>query len=147
MTPAAPSVDVRVDPVPPPAKVPVATPETTVTPTAPPLRSADPMKAQGDADKSIKAALKRQGDSLALVFPFQRPTPAAVFRRADTLWLVFDTPAKISIAAFEAEVGHVFKNSALTRQGDDSSGSHQTRAAAIGECYRRRANLDGNARQ
>ena len=118
MTPAAPSVDVRVDPVPPPAKAPVATPETTVTPTAPPLRSADPMKAQGDADESIKAALKRQGDSLALVFPFKRPTPAAVFRRADTLWLVFDTPEKISIASFEAEVGHVFKNSALTRQGN-----------------------------
>lgn len=119
VTPAVPSVEARVDPVPPPAKVPVATPETTVTPTtAPPARSADPVKAQDDADKSIKAALKRQGDSLALVFPFKRPTPAAVFRRADTLWLVFDTPAKISIAAFETEVGHVFKNSTLKRQGD-----------------------------
>ena len=40
---------------------------------------------------TIKAQLSMQGENLALRFPFASPTPAAVFRRADVLWLVFDT--------------------------------------------------------
>ena len=43
--------------------------------------------------------VRRQGETLKLTFPFVAPTPAAVFRRADTLWLVFDTGAKIDLAA------------------------------------------------
>jgi hypothetical protein len=30
-------------------------------------------------------------------FPFAAPTPAAVFRRADTVWLVFDTAGKVNL--------------------------------------------------
>jgi tetratricopeptide (TPR) repeat protein len=44
-------------------------------------------------------ALRRQGETLSLTFPFAAPTPAAVFRRANTLWLVFDTAAKIDLSA------------------------------------------------
>ena len=43
------------------------------------------------------------GRQPALVFPFAAPTPAAVFRRADTLWLVFDTAAPIDLRALQAD--------------------------------------------
>ena len=41
--------------------------------------------------------MQRQSDGLRLVFPFGEPVPAAVFRRADTLWLVFDTDARLDL--------------------------------------------------
>ena len=33
--------------------------------------------------------IKRSGDNVTFEFPFSAATPAAVFRRGDTLWLVF----------------------------------------------------------
>jgi tetratricopeptide (TPR) repeat protein len=96
---------------------------------AQPERAIAPMPARADQASaaatvtdepgaSIKVALKRVGDNLALVFPFTRPTPAAIFLRGDTLWLVFDTSATLSIGAIEAETGRVFKNATLTRERD-----------------------------
>ena len=35
------------------------------------------------------------GPTVRVVFPFTSETPAAVFRRGETLWLVFDTRARI----------------------------------------------------
>ncbi len=35
------------------------------------------------------------GSTVRVVFPFERDTAAAVFRRADTMWLVFDTGSSI----------------------------------------------------
>ena len=43
------------------------------------------------------------GDMLKLTFPFAAPTPAAVFRRADMLWMVFDSKAKIDLAAVRGD--------------------------------------------
>ena len=40
---------------------------------------------------------------MRLEFPFAAATPAAVFQRADTLWLVFDTPAPIDLTAIQAD--------------------------------------------
>ena len=62
--------------------------------------------------------VKRQGDGLALSFPFAVPTPAAVFRRADMLWLVFDTEATIGLAAFESDRSRTIKSATLTRRAD-----------------------------
>src|SRR5262249_6821300 len=45
----------------------------------------------------VTAALRRQGDVVRLVFPFAAPTPAAVFRRFDTMWLVFDTDVAVDV--------------------------------------------------
>jgi len=58
------------------------------------------------------------GDNLTLRFPFAAPTPAAMFRRADTLWLVFDTEAPIATRALEIEPSGTIKSVALTRQSD-----------------------------
>lgn len=56
------------------------------------------------ADKTPKAtgplAVKadRDGEFLKLTFPFDTPTAAAVFRRADYLWLVFDSSRALDLS-------------------------------------------------
>src|SRR5262249_41946496 len=65
----------------------------------------------------VMAAYKRQGDNLSLLFPFAAPTPAAVFSRADTLWLVFDTSATIGLAKLEGGPSGIIKSASMT-QGD-----------------------------
>jgi len=62
------------------------------SPEAAPAKSSPP-----DPSRPVIAELRRQGDNLRLFFPFAVPTPAAIFQRADTLWFVFDTPAKLDI--------------------------------------------------
>jgi len=71
-----------------------------------------------DSSTPTKVALKQQGENVTIVFPFANPTPAAVFRRADALWLIFDTDAAISLAAVQAEEGRIIKGASLTRQRD-----------------------------
>jgi tetratricopeptide (TPR) repeat protein len=58
-----------------------------------------------DPNGPVVVAVTRQGETLKLTFPFAAPTPAAVFRRADTLWLVFDTTAKINLTALAKNLG------------------------------------------
>ena len=63
-------------------------------------RAADAGRSPPSADAAGRSwRLRRQGENLKLTFPFAAPTPAAVFRRADTLWLVFDTARQIDLAA------------------------------------------------
>src|ERR1700704_31300 len=64
----------------PPAEQPAAT-------TAPPDSPRAEMLQPGNPDGPVVVGLRRQGENLKLTFPFAAPTPAAVFRRADTLWL------------------------------------------------------------
>ena len=52
---------------------------------------------------SVTVDYSRQGENLALAFPFTAPTAAAIFRRADTIWLVFDTTASIDLNALQSE--------------------------------------------
>jgi tetratricopeptide (TPR) repeat protein len=54
----------------------------------------------------VAAEVRRQGDSLVLSFPFGVPTPAAIFRRAGTLWLVFDHRGEIDLAALSGQSGN-----------------------------------------
>jgi tetratricopeptide (TPR) repeat protein len=79
-----------------------------------PARSAG-ARAPRDAKAVVDVALKRQGDNLSLLFPFASATPAAIFRRADTLWLVFDTDAAIGLDAFEGETSRTVKSATLVR--------------------------------
>ena len=96
-------------PAPAPAPLPAA---------GPPARATAPGPAPRAGSRTIEVALKRQGDNLTLSFPFATPTPAAVFRRADTLWLVFDTDAAIGLAAFDGQPTGAVKSTTSTRQGD-----------------------------
>jgi hypothetical protein len=63
-------------------------------PAEPPKQAApaasSPPPESGASDKAVTVEAKRDSDGLRVTFSFAAPTPAALFRRADTVWLVFD---------------------------------------------------------
>jgi tetratricopeptide (TPR) repeat protein len=132
-TPAAAAVSVGAsDAAPPPAPMPMAAapgPDQDVSRPPPPKSpavqpapapSADAGTAPPDSSSTIKVVLKMLGENLELRFPFTSPTPAAVFRRADVLWLVFDTDADIKLAELANDPSHNIKNATVTRLQDAS---------------------------
>ncbi len=72
-------------------------------PTVAPAKAVEAAKAKPDPSQGVVVNVQQSGDTLRLEFPFASPTPAAVFRRADVLWLVFDADAKINLSALEAD--------------------------------------------
>jgi tetratricopeptide (TPR) repeat protein len=81
----------------------------------PPVQGLADDIAGAPAVKPVVAELRRQGETLRLVFPFTAPTPAAVFRRYDTLWLVFDNSTPIDIAALAGEKSRTIRSADVTR--------------------------------
>ena len=69
----------------------------------------------------VVAGLHRDGQALEIEFPFAVPTPAAIFRRDDTVWMVFDNPAKIDIGKLAAETGGAIRSSTVTRSEDGAA--------------------------
>ena len=63
----------------------------------------------------VVVALHQDSDMLRLEFPFALPTPAAAFMRADVLWLVFDTKAKLDLAALAARARDTIRSVAQSR--------------------------------
>ena len=134
--PPSPPPEVAAPAAPPPPATPAAEPErapktedraqpvAATPPAAAPAAAASPSPAAATDsappvhDGTVDVVVKRQGDGLALSFPFAVPTPAAVFRRADVLWLVFDTEATIGLAAFESDRSRTIKSATLTRRAD-----------------------------
>ena len=86
----------------------------------PPAKSAtaDPKRPAPKLDGPVVVDLQTSGDSLRIEFPFAVETPAAVFQRADTLWLVFDSAAKIDVAALKADSGHAIRSAVLEPGAD-----------------------------
>lgn len=70
-----------------------------------------------DPSAPVPVGVQQSNDGLKLTFPFAAPTPAAVFRRVDMLWLVFDTKAMLDIAALEGRP-HGVRHVSLTRGAD-----------------------------
>ncbi|MGE3148615.1 MAG: tetratricopeptide repeat protein, partial [Pseudorhodoplanes sp.] len=66
-------------------------------------------RSRAPSASAVAAALRRHGDSLKLTFRFPSLVPAAMFTRADTFWLVFDTPLAIDLAALEADTSRTFR--------------------------------------
>ncbi len=77
-----------------PPKKPLAAP-------APPAE----VKSGGSPAASVSAA--RDSDGLRLTFAFPAATPAALFRRADTVWLLFDSKKPIDIEPIRGQGGSV----------------------------------------
>jgi tetratricopeptide (TPR) repeat protein len=66
---------------------------------------------------AFAAEVTRQGDNVRLVFPFPKPTAAAIFRRAGTLWIVFDSKDKIDLSALNADTsGNIRSAEAMPSQ-------------------------------
>lgn len=72
----------------------------------PPAMSAQP-KESGEKSKAASVEARRDSDALRMTFTFAAPTPAALFRRADTVWLVFDQTAPIDVEPIRAKGGSI----------------------------------------
>jgi tetratricopeptide (TPR) repeat protein len=104
---------------------------------APPPEAKAPANAQANAQSNSPAAaadspppvaqgvigaiVNASGDNTRIEFPFATPTPAAVFRRSDTLWLVFDNAPKIDLSALTRGVHPAVRNATFTH-GPDGAG-------------------------
>jgi tetratricopeptide (TPR) repeat protein len=74
-----------------------------------------------DPNAPVVAGMQQTDNGLRLEFPFAVPTPAAVFRRADTLWLVFDTASKIDLAALATDSNQAIRSSTLEHDADGAT--------------------------
>ncbi len=83
---------------------------------APATEAAPRPAAQNSAKVAVE--LVRQGTNLKLTFPFLKATAAAVFRRADTLWLVFDSAIDLDLGALNDEPSRTIRGATLTRTAD-----------------------------
>lgn len=85
-----------------------------------PAREGEDAKPRPPADPEapVVVDVRRQGEAVRLTFPFVAPTPAAVFRRADTIWLVFDSHAPLDINKVVAQSGRSIRNATVTRSRD-----------------------------
>jgi tetratricopeptide (TPR) repeat protein len=75
------------------------TPEPKLAPVPAPRAAGRP----GEASGKIAAELAAQGANLKLSFPFKTAIGAAVFHRADALWIVFDSKSDIDLSALDGE--------------------------------------------
>src|SRR5690606_25443557 len=53
----------------------------------------------------VRVVAAETASQVSLSFPWAAPNGAAVFRRADAVWVVFDAPATLDIAAAPRGVG------------------------------------------
>ena len=58
---------------------------------------------------------------MRIEFPFVANTPAAIFRRADTLWLVFDSEATVDLAALKRDAGDAIREAHFERSKDGAA--------------------------
>lgn len=99
--------------------------ELAARPAAPPAvksaavaQAANPPPQNNTAGGKIAAELARDQQNLKLSFDFMLPTAAAIFNRADTLWLVFDSKVDIDLSALQSEPSGTIRSAVLTRAPD-----------------------------
>ncbi|MBV9346641.1 MAG: tetratricopeptide repeat protein [Pseudolabrys sp.] len=100
----------------PPAAAPVASPAAVAKAEVTAPAVAAPVAPAHDGMTTVSA--HRLGNTLRVDFPFSAPTPAAMFQRAGNLWLVFDTAAKINVAALSSEAGADITSTVVERLGE-----------------------------
>jgi len=103
-------------------------------PSAPPVAVIAPPRPAPNPDAPVVVAVNRSGDNLRVEFPFAVPTPAAVFRRADMLWLVFDSAAKLDLSALKTDSNLI--REVTFQRGQDGEGIvrirlHRPRLASL----------------
>lgn len=68
--------------------------------------------------KTITPFVSVLGSTVRVVFPFEQDTPAAVFRRGDTVWMLFDTVSGINQPAHSADLDALASDFAVLPSGD-----------------------------
>jgi tetratricopeptide (TPR) repeat protein len=98
-------------PAPPSTEPPVAAAEVAPTMPAPAPAPHPEVKPGGNTSPPSGS---RDGDGLHLAFSFPTATPAALFLRSDTLWLVFDSGKPIDVEPIRGQIGSVIGDVAVT---------------------------------
>ena len=117
-TPAAPAASKPISAAPVPNAEPAKPAPVKPELTKPVAKEAAPAS---DPKATVKAELHQGGDHLRVEFPFAVPTPAAVFRRADVLWLVFDSAAKLDLAGLETGPDRAIRSAHFERSKDGAA--------------------------
>ncbi|HEV7345152.1 MAG TPA: hypothetical protein VGN60_05915 [Devosia sp.] len=68
--------------------------------------------------RSITPFVSVLGSTVRVVFPFEQDTPAAVFRRGDTVWMMFDTVSGIRPPDHSDELDALASEFAVVTSGD-----------------------------
>jgi tetratricopeptide (TPR) repeat protein len=91
------------------APAPVAEAPKKMTTAAPPPEEAKPQaRAEAKAaEEAVKVDAWRDSDGLRLTFTFPAVTPAASFRRGDTVWLIFDSRRPLDLEPIRAKGGAI----------------------------------------
>ncbi len=87
-----------------------APPANAMPPLEAPKASAEPAAAAAETvpgDNAASVSALRDSEGLHVTFSFATITPAALFRRADTVWLIFDTTKPIDLAPFKSNGGAI----------------------------------------
>src|SRR6266478_5140005 len=77
-----------------------------------PAASEPPPQAKA-VDNAASVSARRDSDGLRLMFSFAAATPAALFRRADTVWLVFDSQKPLDIEPIRSQGGSLISEVSL----------------------------------
>ncbi len=104
-----------------PAAPPAVSPQPAPAAAPPPSKTseaASQLPGGGDAGGKIAADLSQQGADLKLTFAFKSPVGAAVFHRADTLWIVFDARSEIDLSALDGEPSRTIRGYEFSHAGD-----------------------------
>ena len=70
------------------------------------------------AGKTVTPFVSVLGSTVRVVFPFEQDTPAAVFRRGDTVWMMFDTVSGIAPPAQSDALDALAREFAVVASGD-----------------------------
>ena len=105
-------------PAPPPAPPAVQRDAAAVPDKAPANDAPPPRPRAANTSDKVAAELTRQGANLKLSFGFTTATAAAVFNRADTLWIVFDSNADIDLSALDGEASRTIRGAEFTHAPD-----------------------------
>lgn len=73
---------------------------------------------QPEAAEAVTPFVNVLGSTVRLVFPFEQDIPAAVFRRGDTVWMIFDTVTGIRPPQSSDDLGAVASEFAVIASGD-----------------------------
>jgi hypothetical protein len=95
-----------------------STPAPPAVKSAPVAKPASPPPQKAAAGGTVVVELAREEHALKLSFDFAKSTASAIFNRADTLWLVFDSKADIDLSGLTNESGGTILSADLTRAPD-----------------------------
>jgi tetratricopeptide (TPR) repeat protein len=113
----APQSAAAASPEKPAAEKPAAEKPVTAEKVAPDKAAPPPARSAGGNGK-VDVELTHLGGGVKLSFPFTTATAAAVFNRADTLWVVFDSKADIDLGALDGESSGTIRGAQFTRTAD-----------------------------